>query len=322
MRLGLLSTARINDQIIGAAAETERVEIAAVASRDDAKSREYASAHGIPRAHGSYEALLEDGEIDAVYISLPNGLHHEWTMEALSAGKHVLCEKPYSRDPAEVEQAFDVADDAGLVLMEAFMYRHHPQTHVIERSIRDGALGTVLSVRSTFTFPLASLSDVRARPELAGGALMDVGCYCVSGSRLVAGEPVSVLAEQVVGSTGIDMALFGTMRFRGEVVGQFEASFVAPQRQSLEVVGDDGVLVASAPWRTDWPGDVRIRRGGAEETLAVPTANAYTVELENMADAVEGMAPPLLGRADALGQARTIHALYRSAEGGAVSLAE
>jgi predicted dehydrogenase len=321
VRLGLLSTARINAEIIAAAAATD-VEIAAVASRDAARSRTYASEHGIPRAHGSYEALLEADEVEAVYISLPNSLHHEWTLEALSAGKHVLCEKPYSRDPAEVEQAFDVAETAGLVLTEAFMYRHHPQTRAIERRVRDGAIGAVLSVRSTFTFPLASLSDVRARPELAGGALMDVGCYCVSGSRLLAGEPVAAHAEQVVGSTGIDMALFGTMRFRGDVVGQFEASFIAPRRQSLEVVGEDGVLVASAPWRTDWPGDVRIRRGDAEETLAVPSANAYTAELENMAGAVAGTAPALLGRADALGQARTIDALYRSAESRAVSLVE
>ena len=180
---------------------------------------------------------------------------------ALRAGKHVLCEKPYSRDPADVEEAFDDRRAAGLVLMEAFMYRHHPQTHAIAAHVRDGALGKLLSVRSTFTFPLASLADVRARPELAGGALMDVGCYCVSGSRLIAGEPVSVFGVETKGPNGIDMAFHGTMQFADEVVGQFEASFVAPQRQALEVVGDEAVLMAFAPWRTDWPGELRVIRG-------------------------------------------------------------
>ena len=199
MRLGLLSTARINDAILAAAAESDRVDVVAVASRDGERARLYADEHGIARAHGSYEALLEDSDVDAIYVSLPNALHHEWTMSALEAGKHVLCEKPYSRDPADVEQAFATARSAGLVLMEAFMYRHHPQTHAIAALVRDGALGKLLSVRSTFTFPLASLTDVRARPELAGGALMDVGCYCVSGSRLIAGEPVSVFGTETKG---------------------------------------------------------------------------------------------------------------------------
>jgi D-xylose 1-dehydrogenase (NADP+, D-xylono-1,5-lactone-forming) len=181
----------------------------------------------------------------------------------------------------------------------------------------EGTLGRLLAVRSTFTFPLASLEDVRAQPELAGGALMDVGCYCVNGSRLVAGEPESVLAEQVTGPTGIDMAFFGTMRFPGDVVGQFEASFLAPQRQSLEVVGEDAVLVALAPWRTDWPGNVSVVRGDRTDVLEVSRGNAYTFELANMAAAIAGDASALLGRDDALGQARTIEALYRSAASGA-----
>ena len=318
MRLGLLSTARINDAILAAAAESDRVDVVAVASRDGERARLYADEHGIARAHGSYEALLEDSDVDAIYVSLPNALHHEWTMSALRAGKHVLCEKPYSRDPADVEQAFATARSAGLVLMEAFMYRHHPQTHAIAALVRDGALGKLLSVRSTFTFPLASLTDVRARPELAGGALMDVGCYCVSGTRLIAGEPVSVFGTETRGGTGVDMAFFGTMQFADEVVGQFEASFVAPQRQALEVVGDEAVLMAFAPWRTDWPGELRVIRANGSDVVPVPSVDAYVLELENMADAVAGVAPAQLDGDDALGQARTIDALYRSAGSGAV----
>ncbi len=316
MRLGLLCTANINLQILAGAAETERVDVVAVGSRDAARAQAYADEHGIPRAHGSYEALLADREVDAVYVSLPNGMHHEWTMQALAAGKHVLCEKPYTRHPAEVEEAFDAAETAGLVLMEAFMYRHHPQTREIERIVRDGALGRVVSVTAKFTFPLTDLTNVRALPELDGGALMDAGCYCVSGSRLVAGEPVSVLAEQVIGPTGIDMALYGTMRFAGDVVSQIETSFVAPRRQYVEVVCADGVLVADAPFRVDWAGALQVVRDGEVEEVAVPEANSYRLQLENLADAIAGTAPPLLGRADALGQARAIEALYRSAAAG------
>jgi predicted dehydrogenase len=169
-------------------------------------------------------------------------------------------------------------------------------------------------VSAIFSFALTDLTNVRALPELDGGALMDVGCYCVSGARLVAGEPVSVLAEQVLGETGVDMALHGTLRFPDDVVAQIEASFRAPQRQLLEVVGDDGVLRVGAPWRVDWGGELRLERGGATEVLPVEQVNSYKLELENLADAVDGGAPALLGRNDALAQARVIDALYRSAE--------
>ena len=316
MRLGLLSTANINRAILAGAARTGRVDVVAVASRDAGRADAYAAEHGIATAHGSYEALLADPDVEAVYISLPNGMHHEWTMCALAAGKHVLCEKPYTRHPHEAEEAFDAADAAGLVLAEAFMYRHHPQTARVARLVADGAIGRLCAVKATFTFPLRDLSDVRALPELDGGALMDVGCYCVSGIRLLAGEPEHVRGEQVTGTTGIDMAFHGTLRCAGDVVGQFEATFRSPQRQSLEAVGEDGVLVVEAPWRVDWGGSVTLRRDGATELVEVDEADAYTLELENLADAIEGRAPALLGRADAVGQARAIEALYRSAESG------
>ena len=317
MRLGLLSTANINLQILRGASETDRVDVVAVGSRDGARAQAYAAEHGISRAHATYEELLEDPDVDGVYISLPNGMHHEWTMRSLAAGKHVLCEKPYSRHPAEVEEAFDAAEAAGLILTEAFMYRHHSQTKEVERLVREGAIGRLRSVTAVFSFPLADLSNVRADPGLDGGALMDVGCYCISGTRIVAGDPVSVLAEQVTGETGIDMALYGTMRFRDDVVGQFEASFTAPQRQGLEIVGDDGVLRVHAPWRIDWGGDLVLERESGVERIEVEPANSYRLELENFADAAESLASPLLGRGDATVQARTIDALYRSAADGA-----
>ena len=316
MRLGLLSTANINRAILAGAAKTDRVDVVAVGSRDAERAEAYAAEHGLATAHSSYQALLADPDVEAVYISLPNGMHHEWTMQALAAGKHVLCEKPYTRHPGEAEEAFDAADAAGLVLAEAFMYRHHPQTAAVARLVADGAVGRLCAVKATFTFPLRDLSNVRALPELDGGALMDVGCYCVSGIRLLAGEPEHVRGEQVTGTTGIDMAFHGTLRCAGDVVGQFEATFRSPQRQSLEVVGEDGVLVVEAPWRVDWGGSVTLRRDGSTELVEVEEADAYTLELENLADAIEGRAPALLGRADAVGQARAIDALYRSAESG------
>jgi predicted dehydrogenase len=322
LRLGLLSTARINDQIVAGAAPSDAVEIVAVGSRDGARAQAYAGRHGIPRAHASYEALLEDDEVDAVYVSLPNALHHEWTLRALAAGKHVLCEKPYSRRPAEVEEAFDEAASRLLVLMEAFMYRHHPQTRRVRQLVDDGAVGRLRLIRSAFSFPLADPGNIRALPELDGGALMDVGCYCVSGSRLLAGEPQRVHAEQVLGPTGIDESLHGTMRFPGDVVAQFDCSFVLPLRQELEVLGEDGVLRVTAPFRIDWGGDVLLRRGDEVERLEVPAGDSYRLELENLAAAARNEAAPLLDRADALGQARAVDALYRAAESGkAVELA-
>ena len=316
MRLGLLSTANINRAILAGAAKTDRVDVVAVGSRDAERAEAYAAEHGLATAHSSYQALLADPDVEAVYISLPNGMHHEWTMQALAAGKHVLCEKPFTRHPGEAEEAFDAADAAGLVLAEAFMYRHHPQTAAVARLVADGAVGRLCAVKATFTFPLHDLSDVRALPELDGGALMDVGCYCVSGIRLLAGEPEHVRGEQVTGTTGIDMAFHGTLRCADDVVGQFEASFRSPQRQSLEAVGETGVLVVEAPWRLDWGGSVTVRRDGETEVVEVEGADSYTRELENLADAIEGGAPALLGRADAVGQARVIDALYRSAASG------
>jgi D-xylose 1-dehydrogenase (NADP+, D-xylono-1,5-lactone-forming) len=323
VNLGLLSTARINQMILAGAAASDRVEVIAVASRDRDRAAAYAQEHGIARAHGSYEALLDDDEVDAVYVSLPNSLHHEWSLRALAAGKHVLCEKPYTRRPAEAEEAFEAAERAGRILMEAFMYRHHPQTRRAVELVRDGTIGRLRLVRAAFSFPLTDETNIRAQPELEGGALMDVGCYCVSGARLLAGEePERVHAEQVLGSSGVDVALYGALRFPSEVVAQFDASFRLPHRQALEAVGEEGSLLLEAPWRVDWGGELLLRRGDDVERVDVPVADSYRLELENLADAAAGRSAPLLGRDDALGQARAIDALYRAAAtGSAVTLA-
>ena len=310
MRLGLMSTANINDQLLEGA--PEGVEIAAVASRDGARAQAYATEHGIARAHGSYEALLGDDELDAVYISLPNGMHHEWTLKAIDAGRHVLVEKPYSRRAAEAEEAWDAAERAGVVVMEAFMWRHHPQAEAARKLVEDGAIGRLRTIRTTFSFQLTDLGNIRMAPDLDGGALMDVGCYCISGARLLGGEPERVVGEQVLGPTGVDVDFYGTLRFPNDVVAQFDASFTLPKRQRLEAVGEEGTLVLEAPWRSDWGGRVLIDG----EQVDVPVTNPYERELSNMAAAIAGTAEPLLGRDDAVAQAKVIEALYRSAESG------
>ncbi|HSL64509.1 MAG TPA: Gfo/Idh/MocA family oxidoreductase [Gaiellaceae bacterium] len=313
VRLGLLSTANINRHIVVGARVSEEVEVVAVASRDGARAEAYAREHAIERAHGSYEALLADPGVDAVYVSLPNSLHVDWSVRALEAGKHVLCEKPFARRPEDVELAFDAAEHAGLVLAEAFMYRHHPQTARVAELVRGGAIGELRAVRAAFSFPLSNGDNVRLRPELDGGSLMDVGCYCVSGIRLLAGEPEGVSGEQVLGPTGVDLTFAGALRLPEDVVATFHASMALPSRQELEALGSEGTLLVQAPWRVDFGGDVLLRRGGEVERVEVPQADAYRCELDDFAAAVRGEREPLLGRDDALGQARAIDALYRAA---------
>jgi len=310
MKLGLLSTAKINEAVLQA--PPAGVEIVAVASRDGTRAQSYANEHGIERAHGSYEALLADEGIDTVYISLPNLLHHEWTLKAIAAGKHVLVEKPYSRRAAEVEEAWDAAARAGVVVMEALMWRHHPQAALARSLVDEGAIGRLSQIRTTFGFLLLDLGNVRMAADLEGGALMDIGCYCISGARLLAGEPERVFGEQVLGASGVDVAFHGTLRFPDDVVAQFDASFTLPQRQRLEAVGDGGTLVLEAPWRSDWGGRVLVN----DEPIDVPAADPYTLELANLRAAIAGEVEPLLGREDALAQARVIEALYLSAESG------
>lgn len=316
LRVGLLSTANINRLVLAGARKSEEVEVVAVASRDAGRAEAYAREHGIARALGSYEALLEDAEVDAVYVSLPNSMHVDWSVRALEAGKHVLCEKPLARRPEDIQHAFDAAERAGRILAEAFMYRHHPQTAAVARLVAEGRLGELRAIRASFSFPLADLENVRMRPELDGGSLMDVGCYCVSGARLLAGEPERVYGEQRPGPTGVDTTFVGTLRLPGDVLAAFHSSMDLPSRQELEVLGTEGTLLVQAPWRVDLGGDVLLTRGNATERVDVPEGDAYRLELEDLAAAARGEREPLLGRDDALGQARALDALHRSAERG------
>jgi D-xylose 1-dehydrogenase (NADP+, D-xylono-1,5-lactone-forming) len=312
-RFGILSTAHINRLVIAGARKSDRVEVLAVASRDQARAEAYAREQGIDRAYGSYEALLADPELDAVYISLPNSMHVEWSIRALEAGKHVLCEKPLTRRVAEAEQAFDVAERAGRLLMEAFMYRHNPQTARLSALVADGAIGALQLVRAAFSFTVDNPSNIRVIADLDGGALMDVGCYCVSVSRLLAGEPDDVYGTQVVGESGVDVRFAATMRFADDVIGQFDCGLDLPSRDELEVIGSKGSLFLDDPFHCRTP-VIEVRRGGETERIELETVDSYQLELENLSDAIRGEAELRLGRADAVGQARAIEQLYRSAE--------
>jgi xylose dehydrogenase (NAD/NADP) len=287
----------------------------AVASRDDARAAEYAQEWGIERSYGSYEALLEDQEIEAVYISLPNAMHVEWSIKALEAGKHVLCEKPLSRHSADVEAAFDVAAREGRFLMEAFMYRHNPQTKRAAELVSNGAVGELRLVRSTFSYALYDAGNIRLRTDVEGGALMDVGCYCVSGSRLFAGEPERVYGEARFGETGTDWVFAGTMRFPGDVLAQFDCGTALTERDELELVGSEGSVFLDDPWHCRRP-VIELRRDGEVERIELGAVDSYLLQIENLSDAIRGDAEPLLGRADALGQSRALEALFSSSVEG------
>jgi xylose dehydrogenase (NAD/NADP) len=320
VRWGIVSTARINRLFLAGARQSADVEILAVASRDLQNAECYAREQGIERAYGSYEAILEDPDVDVVYISLPNGLHLEWTVRALRAGKHVLCEKPLGRRAADVNAAFDVAEGEGRLLMEAFMYRHNPQIHRLIELIATGAVGRLLLIRGAFSFATADPANIRLSSALDGGALMDVGCYPVNCARLIAGEPERVSAEQVLSENGVDIAFVGTMRCRDDVLVHFDAGLALDTRDELEVVGDEGSLFLDDPWHCRVP-VIEHRRDGAVERLELEPVDSYRLEAENMSAAIRGEQPLLLGRDDAVAQARVIEALYEAADSGrAVSL--
>jgi predicted dehydrogenase len=310
MRWGILSTANIGQKLI-AGARDAGVELVAVGSRDEARGRAFADEFGIARVHGSYEALLADDDVEAIYNPLPNALHVPWSIRALEAGKHVLCEKPLTRDVGLVEQAFDAADRAGRVLMEAFMWRFHPQTAKLLELVRSGTIGQLRHVNARFGFNLDPASgNVRWNEELEGGGLMDVGCYCVSGMRLIAGEPLRVSAERV--GTPVDGRVAAVLRFANDVTGTFDCGMDVYNRSGLEVVGDRDTLWIADPWHGQSPG-IELASGTRVE---VERVNPYGRELLEVEAAVREGRAPALDRAESVGQARTIAALYESADTG------
>jgi D-xylose 1-dehydrogenase (NADP+, D-xylono-1,5-lactone-forming) len=294
----------------------------AVASRDAAKAAAFAGSHGVARAYGSYEALLADPDIEVVYVSLPNSEHVTWVVRALQAGKHVLCEKPMHRDRGEVERACDAADQAGRLLMEAFMYRHHPDTQAMFGCVSSGEIGDVHQARSALSFTMPGMpggNNIRTRPELHGGALMDVGCYAISVLRILAGEPEHVAGVSHRGATGVDLRFSAFMQCRNGATASFDCGLDLPSRSFVEVVGTKGTLRAEWPFFRPFfphldPPMIEVRIGLESRKLPLTDVNPYVAQVDNFSRAIRGLERPLLGRADALAQASVISALWRSAD--------
>lgn len=318
LRWGISSTGRVNRHFVTAAAHVPEVEVGAVASRSASRAQAFATTHAIPRAHGSFDDLIHDDEIDAVYVSAPNSLHEAWTSAALDAGKHVLCEKPLSTSPTWTEEVFSKATASGLVVAEAFMYRYQPRTATICQLIGDGAIGEPRLARFSFCFPARHPSNARYRAALDGGALLDVGCYGVNLSRLLLGEPARVFAEWEVGPSGVDSNCLGLLRTSGGGLSAIEASIDLPYRRGVEVVGQAGSLLCPDPW-SGRPSHVEVVHDGAVRRIESPVCDAHALQLRHVTASMLGRAEPLLGRQDAMAQAAALSALQQAARTGEVT---
>lgn len=292
-----------------------RSAVAAVASRDAARAESYAREWQIPVAHGSYDALLRDPGVDAVYVPLPNALHVEWTLRALDAGKHVLCEKPLALTPEDVDRVEAVARGRGLVVAEAFMYRHEPLIARVRELLRDGAIGRVRRVRAEFSYLQVRSPDVRLDPALGGGSLWDVGCYAVDAVRLVAGEePVEALGVWVGAGRAVDMAFSGVLRFAHDVLGEIHSSFLSPYRTLLEVAGDAGLLRVENPFRPGLEEQIELRLSDESRRVRVAGSPLPFVRLlEDFAAAALDGADPVVPLRDSRGNAAALAALHVSA---------
>jgi D-xylose 1-dehydrogenase (NADP+, D-xylono-1,5-lactone-forming) len=317
LKWGLLSTARINRAVIGPIRTSKRNRLEAVASRSLEKAKAYASEWKIPRAFGSYEEMLADPEIDVIYISLPNGLHAEWTIKAAQAGKHILCEKPLALTEQELDAMQAAVQKAGVVLAEAFMYRHHPQTLKVKQLVADGEIGDLQLVRGSFTFNLQDPGNVRLAPELGGGSIWDVGCYPISYARYLMGaEPLEVFGWQYSSEDGVDLTFAGQMRFPGDVYAQFDSSFRIPFRTQVEVVGSTGSLLIPNPFKPEKREKILLQRGDEVKEIRVPGQELYIGEIEDIADAVLQGKPTRISLDDSRGNLITIRSLLESAQKG------
>ena len=321
LRWGILSTANIaRAAVIPAIRASRNGDVRAVASRNRERAYAFASELGIPQSHGSYEALLEAEDIDALYIGLPNSLHCEWTVKAAEAGKHVLCEKPLGATAAECDEMDRAARRNGVVLMEAFMYRFHPRTERVSELIRGGAIGPLRAIQSTFTFRLRRSDDIRLQKDLAGGALMDVGCYCVNVSRtLAAAEPVEVQAFAHWAESGVDAQMAGTLRFESGLLAQFDCALTLERRELYQAAGLNGHLtVGSAFLPGGGESTIEEHHGRAGRSVhTLPGADEYRLMVEHFADSVLEGREVRYPASEAAANLRAIEALYRSAKNAA-----
>ena len=314
---GLLSTARINRALITPLRASKRNHLLAVGSRTQESADRYAREWKIPRAHGSYEALLADPEIDVIYNSLPNHLHAEWTIKAVEAGKHVLCEKPLALSVDQVDAVQEAARKHGRVVAEAFMYRHHPQTIKVQEMIKSGSVGNLKLIRGSFSYVLSREGDVRLDLAMGGGSIWDVGCYPISYTRTVVGEtPLEVFGWQVTGETGIDETFVGQMRFTKDIHAQFDCSFAIPFHAFMELVGSEGTLNIPNPFKPGLDEKIFLTRGDKTETIKIKGQELYIGEVEDMADAILLGHSPHISLDDSRANVAVISALLEAARAG------
>lgn len=317
LRWGILGTGNIAKQFATGVCASESGVLAAVGSRTATSADAFAKQFEVPVALGSYDALIQDKSYDALYVSLPNTMHHEWTLKALRAGKHVLCEKPISVSVAEAQEMFAVAQQTSRVLIEAFMYRAHPQTIAAIDAVRSGAIGTPRLIRTSFCYRTKKIDgNIRFNPSLAGGALMDIGCYCISFSRLVAGgEPTQIEAIGVKGEQGVDISVSAQMKFAGDVLATFTCAMNTQADNAAHICGDEGYLTIPVPWKPPpSKGVVLIERQTppkqdgapaqrpASERITIDDArDVYAVEADAFADVVAGKRQPFVLPAESVG---------------------
>jgi xylose dehydrogenase (NAD/NADP) len=314
---GLLSTARINSALFIPLRTSSRNRMLAVASRDQVRAEAYARRFRIARAFGSYDALLADPEIDVIYNPLPNHLHAEWTIKAMEAGKHVLCEKPLALSVDEVDAIAAAAKRTGKVAAEAFMYRFHPQTLKVKEIIESGALGNVQVIRGAFRYWLGRAEDYRLDPAMGGGGLWDVGCYLVNYARLIAGEePAEVFGWQVTGSTGVDESFTGQLRFPGGIHALFDCGMNSKYRTFLEIVGSEATLRIPNPFVPQLLERIFLIRGRRTKTIFLRGQYLYRGEVEDMADAALLGKPQYISLADSRANIAALVALRESARTG------
>ena len=251
LRFGILSTGNIARQFATGVRASQRCLLQAVGSRSADSAAKFAHAHQVPTAYSSYDALLADPSVDAIYIGLPNSMHHEWTIKSLNAGKHVLCEKPIASNLAEAREMFDLAKSTGRVLVEAFMYRSHPQTQKVLKTIRSGDIGVVRMIRSSFNYKTTRIADnIRFNPDLAGGSLMDIGCYSIDFAQLIAqSRPTTVTACAHLHESGVDEYAAGIMQFPNGIIASFTCGMTVAADNTAWICGSDGYIQIPIPWK-------------------------------------------------------------------------
>ena len=318
VRLGILSTADIGrGRVIPALKHCRNLEVTAVASRSLEKAQAFAKDLGIPTAYGSYDELLADPNIDAIYNPLPNSMHAEWSIKCAEVGKPCLCEKPLASDAAEAQTMVDTFAKRGILFAEAFMYRFHPQTQKVKQMLDDGAVGDVREMNASFSFVVGSENDIRLSKPLAGGSLMDIGCYCLNVMRFMTGEePDQVEAIARVGvHSNVDEYLSAVMSFPSGVLGHFDSSFRLQWTHTYEIRGTEGRIEVEQGFVVPPTTETRIRcwYGDIYEEIIVPPANSYTLMGEDFADALLNNRPPKFPPQDAVRNMEAIDRLYAAA---------